>query len=156
MTIWIMACPLELATVETDDYKLVSVMTCLLGNGFFTGVEVGATGQPRKIPAFPKDSPDKWFQKTFGAGFEITARNVDKTELADVMDSLIVGSLELRAPAMAEIERAEKGKARAIARGRINAGRSQSNIKVHELAEQWSARLRMLAAEERQRQGGVH
>jgi alkanesulfonate monooxygenase SsuD/methylene tetrahydromethanopterin reductase-like flavin-dependent oxidoreductase (luciferase family) len=156
MTIWILACPLELITVESDDYKLVAVMTCLLGDGFFTGVEAEAEGQPRKIPAFPKESPDKWFEKTFGANYEITARNVDKNALADVMDSILVGTPDQRASALAEIAKAGAGKAKVLARARINASRSRATIKVHELAEKWSATLRSLAAKERVMQGGVH
>jgi alkanesulfonate monooxygenase SsuD/methylene tetrahydromethanopterin reductase-like flavin-dependent oxidoreductase (luciferase family) len=156
MTIWILACPLELITVETDDYKLVAVATCLLGDGFFTAVEAEAQGPPRKIPAFPKESPDKWFQKTFGANFEITARNVDKNALADVMDSVLVGTPDQRASAIAEIAKAGEGKARVLARDRINASRSRATIKVHELAEKWSTRLRSLAADDRAMQGGVH
>jgi hypothetical protein len=156
MTIWIVACPLELVTVKTDDYKLVAVLVCLLGDGFFTAVEAAAEGAPRKVPAFPKETPDAWFEKTFGANYEITARNVDKTALADLMDSVIVGSPDQRTAAEAEIAKAAPGKARVLARDRINASRSRANIKVHELAESWSAQLRKLAAQERRQQGGVH
>lgn len=156
MTIWIIACPLEFVTVESDDYKLVAVMTCLLGDGFFTAVEAAADGPPRKVPAFPKETPDTWFEKTFGANYEITARNVDKGKLADLMDSIIVGMPEQRASAEAEIAKAPAGKGKVLARRNINAARSRASIKVYEQAEKWAARLRSLAAVERRAQGGLH
>lgn len=156
MTVWIVACPLEFVTVVSDDYKLVAVMTCLLGDGFFTAVEAAADGPPRKVPAFPKESPDTWFEKTFGANYEITARNVDKGSLADLMDSIIVGTPEQRASAEAEIAKAPPGKGKLLARRKINAARSRATIKVHDLAEEWAATLRKLAAQERRAQGGLH
>lgn len=156
MKTWILACPLEMVTVRSDDYKLVAVLTCLLGDGFFTCMEADADGPPRKVPAFPKESPDAWFKKTFGASFEITARNVDKTALAAAMDTMIVGTPDQRATAEADIAKAGDGKAGVLARRRINDSRSRADIKAHVLAEKWSARLKKLAADERAMQGGVH
>lgn len=155
MSLWIITSSSDPVTIKTDDFKLVAFFTCLLGNGLFSAKE-WTDGTARIVPFFPDDRFDPWFVEQFGAGYEISARSVDKAELAAVFDSVILGAPEDRVTAEEEIEKVFDPKGRKIAQRRINKSRAVAGWQICDEAEQWANRLRVDAARERKRSGSIH
>lgn len=150
LSIWNITSPSDPVTIESDDFKLVAFFTCILGNGLYFAKEWGVEA-PRIVPFMTEEGFDGWFVENFGQGYEVSAHGVDKAALADVFDSVIVGSPQDRASAVAEIEAISDPKKRKVARQRINRDRAGTGWQIFELAEKWSDKLRKDAAHERRR-----
>lgn len=155
MSLWIITSSSDPVTIKTDDFKLVAFFTCLLGNGLFSAKE-WTDGTARIVPFFPGDNFDPWFVEQFGAGYEISGRSVDKAELADVFDTVIVGPPASRAAAEEEIAKVFDPKGKKIAQRRINKKRAVAGWQICENAEKWADKLRVEAARERKRAGSKH
>ena len=75
------------------DFELVSLAIGILGKGKYAGMEIDGD---RRIPLFIFGGTDQWFMEQFGVSFDNSFLRVDKNALADVFDSVVIGSADDR------------------------------------------------------------
>lgn len=80
--------PSDAYTMETDNFIAACVATCLLGNGAYALEEIGGD---KKMPVFLFGGHDIWFTEQFGKSFERCVDDVSASELADCLDSVLIG-----------------------------------------------------------------
>lgn len=91
ITAWELINPSDKITFTGDDFKLVTIAVCLVGNGAYGGKEIQGT---RETPIFLFGGIDKWFIENYGSNFEDTFKSSDKKQLADILDSFTLGGYE--------------------------------------------------------------
>ena len=148
MSLWVVTSSSDPATIESDDFLLVAFFTCILGNGLFSAREWGVD-EPRVVPFLPDNQFDRWFLSNFGSDYETCGRSVSKARLADVFESVVVGTPESRQATVAELEAIGDVKMRRTARERLNRKRSEHGWHLVEMAERWTDKLRADARKER-------
>jgi len=87
ITAWELINPSDKITFTGDDFKLVVIAVCLVGNGFYAGEEINGS---RVAPVFIFGGCDEWFIKNFGSNFEDNFNSSDKEKLANILDSFLV------------------------------------------------------------------
>lgn len=91
ITVWELINPSDKITFSGNDFKLVVIAVCLVGNCVYAAEEVGGN---RIVPIFLFGSVDKWFIREYGSNFEDTYKSSDKKQLADILDSFTLGGYD--------------------------------------------------------------
>jgi hypothetical protein len=86
--------PSDAYTLETNNFMAASIACCLLGSGKYAlRDEAGNT----VTPFFMFGGLDEWFVEQFGQPFEKCLDVTEPGVLAEVMDSVLIGSISSRA-----------------------------------------------------------
>ena len=145
--------PSDKYTIASDDLMAVCVATAILGNGRYGLKDVeGMT----VMPPFILLDCDTWFWDRFGCTFEDTYNKVDKTVLAEVLESVVIGNVkerELYDTAMTWIEDAD---GRAKFQAKWHDLRRSSMNDIGAAARHYATKLRDIAREERKREPTTH
>lgn len=83
--------PSDTYTIKSDDLELAAIACCLLGQGQYAldGIDC-----QESVPMFLFGGEEEWFTEKFGSDFTTSLTRVletRSTELADCMDSVIIG-----------------------------------------------------------------
>lgn len=89
ITAWELINPSDKITFTGDDFKLVVIAVCLVGDGAYGGKEIQGT---RSTPFFLFGGVDEWFIENYGSNFEDTFKSSDKEQLANILDSFTLGN----------------------------------------------------------------
>lgn len=86
--------PSDPYTFKAPDFKSACIAICILGHGKYGIEEIGGdkNGGSGKMPVFIFGGHDQWFEGTFGKNFKETCLEVSKSTLADILETVLIGS----------------------------------------------------------------
>ena len=87
MAFWVIIHQSDEITVSGDDYESLALAVMLLGEGY-GAKEIGGS---RKVPMFFFGEHDKWMRDTFGRNVSDSFDAVDRSLIASVLKSAVVG-----------------------------------------------------------------
>lgn len=85
----------ESYTLMAPNFKTACIAVCLFGEGLYGVREIG-DGEIHIMPQFVIYNGDQWFIDEFGKPSKEVAEEVPKSLLAEVMDSVLIGTPEER------------------------------------------------------------
>jgi hypothetical protein len=139
--------PSDAYTIVADDLKVAAVACVLLGRGQYGLEPLEDDGE--RVPFMLFGSPDAWFQEHFGADLQATMDEVVENragELADCLDSCLIGKLASRREYERALELIESEENRAKFRTERHDERRTSLNDIGGRAYQMAKKLREKAA----------
>jgi hypothetical protein len=103
--------PSDEYTIESDDFLLACLAVTVLGNGGYAleddkGVE--------KMPIFLFGGFDEWFTENFGKNVSDLFQQASPGKIADVLETIVIGSVSDRAEYMQGLEKSKTNKLKAV------------------------------------------
>lgn len=92
-SIWEISNPSDPVTVKGADLAAVAIATFMLGQGKYGAHELDGE---RQVPIFLFGGSEEWCSATFGMSVEQLLDNTDRSAIADVLASAVIGEPSLR------------------------------------------------------------
>ncbi|MCH8530330.1 MAG: hypothetical protein LAT65_05720 [Saccharospirillum sp.] len=87
--------PSDPYTLEANSHLMAALAICILGRGAYGGEQLDGD-KSLSVPPFLFGGHDEWFQENFGSSFNTCLEQADQKELAEVLDSVLIGDLSVR------------------------------------------------------------